>query len=137
MRSKSSRWPLALGQWRPRFWPPASGHRLPAVLLWLLAALLLWAGGPGFRNKKLFEEHYQKHGAEFGSISAEEYLLRAQTLRDTPAGGTVLEAVRADGVISKFDKIHGYFGAYNQDRTIRTFFIPNDGLRYFRRQAKK
>ena len=107
------------------------------VLLWLLAALLLWAGGPGFRSKRQFEEHYQKHGAEFGSISAEEYLQRAQALRDTPPGGTVLEAVRADGVISKFDKIHGYFGAYNPDRTIRTFFIPNDGLRYFRRQAKK
>ena len=62
---------------------------------------------------------------------------RIGRVRDTPPGGTVLEAVRADGVISKFDKIHGYFGAYNADRTIRTFFIPNDGLRYFRRQAKK
>jgi len=52
-------------------------------------------------------------------------------------GGQVLESVRADGVISKFDKKHGYFGAYNPDRTIRTFFIPNDGERYFRRQARR
>ena len=40
------------------------------ALLWLLAALLLWAGGPGFRSRRQFEEHCQKHGAEFGSITA-------------------------------------------------------------------
>ena len=109
--------------------------RFRFVLLWLLAAVLLWAGGPGFRSRRQFEEHYQKHGAEFGAITAQEYLRLAQALRDAPAGGPILEAGRPDGVISKFDKGRGYFGAYNPDRTIRTFFIPNDGERYFHRQA--
>ena len=53
------------------------------------------------------------------------------------AGGTILQFVRHDGVITKFDKSKGYFGAYNPDGTIRTFFIPNDGERYFRRQARR
>ena|SRR5579872_4491180 len=101
----------------------------------LVAALLLAAAGPGFRSRRLFEEHYAKHGREFGSISRQEYLERAQALRDAPAAGTILEAVTADGIISRFDRKNGYFGAYNPDRTIRTFFIPNAGERYFRRQA--
>jgi pyocin large subunit-like protein len=103
----------------------------------LLAALVLAAGGPGFRSRSQFDEHYQKHGREFGNISQAEYLQRAQDLRDVPAGGAILEAVKPGGIVTRFDRSHGYFGAYNADRTIRTFFIPNDGERYFRRQATR
>jgi pyocin large subunit-like protein len=107
------------------------------AFLWMLAAMLVLADGPGFRSKKLFEEHYAKHSREFGNISPEEYLHRAQALRDAPAGGPILQAVKPDGVITRFDKRTGAFGAYNPDRTIRTFFIPNDGERYFHRQARR
>lgn len=100
-----------------------------------LTALLLLAGGPGFRSRKQFEEHFAKHGREFGNISPDEYLHRAQALRDAPAGGPILEIAKPDGVITRFDKRSGAFGAYNRDRTIRTFFKPNDGERYFHRQA--
>jgi hypothetical protein len=103
----------------------------------LLAALLLVASGPGFRSRRLFEEHYAKHGREFGNISRQEYLERAQALRDAPAGGPILQAVTPEGIVSRFDRRSGAFGAYNPDRTIRTFFIPNAGERYFHRQAWK
>lgn len=103
----------------------------------LLFGLLLLASGPGFRSQALLHEHYQKHGAEFGAIGEAEYLRLAQELRDAPAGGPILEARRSDGVFSRFDRRHGYFGAYNPDGTIRTFFIPNNGVRYFERQARR
>jgi pyocin large subunit-like protein len=103
----------------------------------LVSALLLVATGPGFRSRRLFEEHYAKHGREFGNISAQEYLARAQELRDAPSGGPILEARTPDGIISRFDRRSGAFGAYNPDRTIRTFFIPNAGESYFHRQATK
>ena len=103
----------------------------------LLAALLLLAGGPGFRSRKQFEEHFAKHGREFGNISPEKYLHRAQTLRDAPAGGPILETAKPDGIVTRFDKRSGAYGAYNRDRTIRTFFKPNDGERYFHRQADR
>ena len=103
----------------------------------LLAALLLVAAGPGFRSRRQFNEHYAKHGREFGNISQQEYLQRAQALRDAPAGGSILQAATPDGIVSRFDRKTGYFGAYNPDRTIRTFFIPNAGERYFHRQASK
>ncbi|PYT12956.1 MAG: hypothetical protein DMG59_21970 [Acidobacteria bacterium] len=103
----------------------------------LLAALLLLASGPGFRTRRQFEEHYQKHGREFGNISPQEYLRLAQALRDAPVGGPVLEAVKPGGIFTRFDRRTGYFGAYNPDRTIRTFFIPVNGERYFHRQARR
>jgi len=106
-------------------------------LLLLLSALALLAAGPGFRSSQQFNEHYEKHGREFGSIAPAEYLRLAQELRDAPVGGPILEAIKPGGVISRFDRRTGAFGAYNRDRTIRTFFIPNDGERYFVRQARR
>jgi len=108
----------------------------PAILL-LLAALVLFAAGPGFRSAAQFNEHYAKHGREFGHITQAQYLLLAQELRDAPVGGPILEAPKPGGVFTRFDRRNGYFGAYNRDRTIRTFFIPNDGERYFHRQATR
>lgn len=102
-----------------------------------MVALTLFAAGPGFRSQAQFNEHYQKHGREFGHITQAEYLRLAQDLRDAPVGGPILEAIKPGGVISRFDRRKGYFGAYNRDRTIRTFFIPNDGERYFHRQAAR
>lgn len=103
----------------------------------LLAFLILLAASPGFRSARQFDEHFHKHGSEFGHITQDQYLRLAQALRDAPVGGPILEAIKPGGVISRFDRNKGYFGAYNFDRTIRTFFIPNDGERYFHRQAKR
>lgn len=91
----------------------------------------------GFRSRSAFDEHFTKHGSEFGSVTREEYLRLAQELRDRPVGDDVLEIVRDDGVTSRFDKQSGAFLAFNRDLTLRTFFKPNDGVRYFERQAEK
>lgn len=66
-----------------------------------------------------------------------EYLHLAQSLRDRPAGGAVLEAVRGDGVVTRFDRASGAFLACDPDGTIRTFFKPHDGEAYFRRQLAR
>jgi pyocin large subunit-like protein len=107
--------------------------------LWLLflSTILLLAGGPGFRTQRALNQHYAKHGHEFGSISKAEYLKLAQELRDAPVGGPILEARRRDKVFTRFHRDKGHFGAYNSDRTIRTFFIPVAGEEYFRRQAQR
>lgn len=91
----------------------------------------------GFRSRRYLDEHFAKHGREFTGMSKAEYLLAAQTLRDSPAGGDIEELVRGDGSASRFDKASGAFIAFNRDGTIRTFFKPNDGERYFRRQAQR
>jgi pyocin large subunit-like protein len=112
-------------------------RRVARIVGLFLFGLLLYASGPGFRSREKLDEHYQKHGHEFGAISKAEYLRLAQELRDAPAGGPILEARRPGGEFSRFDRRHGYFGAYNRNGTIRTFFIPNAGERYFQRQAQR
>ncbi len=91
----------------------------------------------GFASRQKLADHYQKHGREFGSISMEEYLRQAQELRDRPAGGNVLEAIRLDGVTSRFDRISGAFIAFNPDQVIRTYFRPAEGEAYFWRQSRR
>jgi pyocin large subunit-like protein len=96
-----------------------------------------WGARVGFESARRLEEHYEKHGAEFGRLSKQDYLRQAQLLRDSAVGGPVLETVRADRVATRFDRDTGAFIAFNPDGTIRTFFKPNDGERYYRRQAER
>jgi hypothetical protein len=108
---------------------PTPGSKTPAAP----------AGRPdvGFRSRALLEDHFAKHGGEFGRITMAQYLSRAQALRDGPVGGAVLELRRDDGVATRFNRQTGEFLAFNRDLTIRTFFKPNDGEAYFRRQAER
>src|SRR5688500_522985 len=47
--------------------------------------------GVGFRSRAALDDHFKKHGHEFGGITIDEYLAKAQTLRDAAVGGSVLE----------------------------------------------
>jgi pyocin large subunit-like protein len=96
-----------------------------------------WGASVGFADQRRLDEHYQKHGAEFGRITKQDYLHQAQLLRDARVGGPVLETVRRDGVVTRFDRDTGAFIAFNPNGVIRTFFKPNDGERYYRRQAER
>ena len=110
---------------------------LRCLALLALIAIAISAAGPGFRTRRHLDEHFRKHGNEFGSISKADYLRFAQELRDAPVGPTILEAKRADGVVTRFERKRGWFGAFDRDGTIRTFFIPAAGESYFRRQARR
>jgi pyocin large subunit-like protein len=96
-----------------------------------------WGPSVGFADQRRLDEHYQKHGAQFGRISKLDYLHQAQLLRDAKVGDPVLETVRRDGVVTRFDRQTGAFIAFNPNGVIRTFFKPNDGERYWRRQAER
>jgi len=89
----------------------------------------------GFHSREQLDAHFAKHGGEFGQVTRQEYLREAQLLRDAPVGGDIEEIERPDGTISRYDRRSGAFIAFDADGTIRTFFKPNDGEAYFRRQA--
>src|SRR5215475_2921254 len=69
----------------------------------------------GFSSSQKLQEHFEKHGGEFGAKNKQEYLQAAQVLRDSPVGGDILELSRTDGVITRFDRRTGAFLAYNRD----------------------
>ena len=107
-----------------------------------LVGLALWVGvvsavGAGFRDSRHLHQHFLKHGTEFGRVSQQQYLGLAQALRDAPSGGRILELRRPDGRTCRFDRSGGAFLVFDSDGTIRTFFRPRDGERYFRRQARR
>jgi hypothetical protein len=98
-------------------------------------------GGPGFRSEAMLEDHYRKHvirRREFGeTITKQEYLRRALALRDAAPGGAILECQRRGGAVARFDRGGKYFGVYDADGTIVTFFVPTGGESYFERECKK
>jgi hypothetical protein len=91
----------------------------------------------GFRSPQHLLDHWTRHGREFDATTPSDYLALAQALRDAPTGGSVLERVRADGVVTRFDRATGTFIAFDPDLTLRTCFRPADGEAYFRRQAMR
>ena len=108
--------------------------------VWLTVALVsktktAAAAGAGFRTEHLLQDHYEKYGRQFGDISKQQYLHLAQQLRDSKPGKDVLESKSRDGVI-RYDKKRGYFGSYELDGTVRTFFVPPDGVRFFELEAR-
>lgn len=115
----------------------ASAPALPASAPGPAAAAPVGHPEIGFRDRNHLVEHYRKHGGEFSGLSMDDYLHAAQALRDRPAGGTVLESVRSDGVVTRFDRASGDFLAFDRDLVIRTFFRPNDGEAYYRRQLRR
>ena len=101
-----------------------------------MTAALALASGPAFRTIHLLEDHFNRYGGEFGQINMQQYLHYAQELRDSAPGKNILVSKRPDGGGAKFDVKRGWFVAFDGDGTLRTFFIPKDGLRYFDRQQK-
>lgn len=103
-----------------------------------VATAVKFGHNKGFASKKKLEEHFSKHGSQVGATSVENYLQMAQALRDAPIGPDVLQEKRpSDSNYCRFQKSTGYFMVFEEDGTIRTFFRPNDGLRYYQRQMQR
>ncbi len=85
-----------------------------------------------FRKAEYLQEHFEKHGAEFGFATAEEYLAGANRVVASPEALHKLEGEDGDDVY--------YLESGNEivfvstDGYIRTYFKPNDGKAYFDRQ---
>ena len=107
-----------------------------AFVFMLLGAVLAIAGGPGFRTSILLQRQFARYGSQFGHINMQQYLNMAQHLRDANPGKNILMAQRPYGGGAKFDVKRGWFVAFDGDGTLRTFFVPRDGIRYFDRQQK-
>jgi len=114
--------------------PPAEVQKGKAALAGSAAPSHVTRPDIGFASRQKLVDHYRKHGREFGAVTMEQYLRKAQELRDRPAGGAILETTRPDGAVTRFDRESGDFIAFNRDGVIRTYFRPADGEAYYRRQ---
>ena len=85
-----------------------------------------------FRNAKLLEEHYQKHGIEMGFASAEEYQAAASAVVLNENSLHKLEAEDGDDVY--YLEATNDFVIVSTDGYIRAYFRPNNGIDYYNRQ---
>jgi len=79
------------------------------------------------------DDHFARHGADFGAKSADDYAQQASDfLRRSQAQGLPTK-VDAKGIIRVYDPATNTFGSYNPSGTTRTFFKPS-GSTYWDRQ---
>lgn len=85
-----------------------------------------------FRNNKLLQQHYQKHGIDMGFASAEEYERAAAAV---PFHPDVLHKIEAeDGDDVYYIESTNEFVIVSTDGYIRTYFNPDRGIDYYNRQ---
>ena len=85
-----------------------------------------------FRNEKLLNDHYEKHGKEMGFDSAHSYEAAANEVINHP--DTLHRIEEEDGDDVYYLEENNGFVIVSIDGYIRTFFYPDDGLDYFNRQ---
>lgn len=89
--------------------------------------------GPQFAPGQL-ERHFEKHGAEMGFATKEEYLRAAQAL---VRGGPGVETWQRGGDTLFFKEQTNEFAVLSENGIIRTYFRPDDGRRYWERQKRR
>ena len=85
-----------------------------------------------FRNETMWEDHFEKHGSEFGYKNKEEYLKGANEVINSSTSKHKTEAEDGDEIYYDEDKNEIVF--VSKDGYIRTYFKPSDGINYYNRQ---
>ena len=85
-----------------------------------------------FRNKGLWEEHFEKHGAEFPYNTKEEYLEGANIMLQNP--DCLYKKEKEDNDDVYFLEATGEFAIVSTDGYLRTYFKPSKGKKYFDKQ---
>lgn len=96
-----------------------------------------WADVPqtqtySFRNERLLNQHYEKHGIEMGFATIEEYVAAANAVINHPDVLHKLEAEDNDDVY--FLEATNELVVVSTDGFIRTYFIASGGIDYYNRQ---
>lgn len=95
-----------------------------------------WADVPqqtySFRNERLLNQHYEKHGMEMGFATIEEYVAAANAVVNHPDVLHKQEAEDNDDVY--FLEATNEFVVVSTDGYIRTYFIASGGIDYYNRQ---
>lgn len=95
-----------------------------------------WADVPqqtySFRNERLLNQHYEKHGIEMGFATIEEYVAAANAVISHPDALHKQEEEDNDDIY--FLESTNEFVVVSTDGFIRTYFIASGGIDYYNRQ---
>lgn len=85
-----------------------------------------------FRNSDRLNEHYEKHGKEMGFSDAASYEAAAAAVVCNPAA--LHKTEKEDGDDVYYLEATNEFVIVSTDGYLRTYFNPNDGIKYYNRQ---
>lgn len=85
-----------------------------------------------FRNKKLLNSHFEKHGIEMGFDTAAEYEAAASSVVNNK--DALHKTEKEDGDDVYYLEETNEFVIVSGDGFIRTYFNPSDGIKYYNRQ---
>ena len=85
-----------------------------------------------FRNNKLLEEHFDKHGKEMGFSTAESYEKAASKVAENP--DSLHKTEKDDGDDCYYLEKTNEFVIVSTDGYIRTYFTPDSGKKYYDKQ---
>jgi filamentous hemagglutinin len=98
----------------------------------------------GFISKWDRDQHFEDHRDEFGGAlaNAEEYEAAAKAFFNAPLAGGMMEGLRADGWMIRFNSDTNEFAICDTDGYLRTYYKPDpalhglgDNITYFRRRC--
>ena len=78
------------------------------------------------------EDHYDRHAADFGSASEQDYAREANEFYKNRNNYKV--KVDSNGTTRVYDSKTNSFGSYNSDGTTKTYFKPKRGKNYWKGQ---
>ena len=85
-----------------------------------------------FRNEKLLDDHFEKHGDEFGYTTKEQYVEGANKVINSPTSLHKKEGEDGDDIY--YDENNNEIVFVSGDGYIRTYFKPSEGINYYNRQ---
>lgn len=81
-----------------------------------------------FGSERQLIDHFTRHGTDFGARSAAEYEAQASRFLNGPRNSRMLETVRTNGDIVRYDPATEEFGVLRKDGTIRTYYKPDPSV---------
>ena len=81
--------------------------------------------GAKFGDDLKLEDHFIRHGADFGLETASDYEKAADAFLTSELGEGVRELTRTNGDVVRWDPETDAFGVVSSDGTIRTFYKPD------------
>lgn len=84
-------------------------------------------------NISSLQDHFDRHGGDFGAKSPDDYAAQAWRFRERAAAERLPMKLDTDGTVRVFDPKTRAFAAYNRDGTAKTYFRP-DSASYWQRQ---
>ncbi len=81
-----------------------------------------------FADNPKLQDHFNRHGGDFGAGSAAQYEQQANTFLNGSRDTGVLEKARPNGDIVRYNPATEEFGIVKPDGTIRTYYKPDPAM---------